>query len=469
MGQDPETCNDKTRINKVGLTSDKLTSRAGLAFMVHYLDSIGIYSLLERYFGSVRGSAKGISVQEAFKQLICFFVDGTDLHLTYFDELAKNQGYAKAIETYFPDMASSHQIKRFLKKFSFVRNYLFRRLLQDFFLWRLKVRKPEVVLLDLDTMIMNNDTAKQREGVEPTYKNVAGFQPLQLQWGPYFVDCVFRGGSKHSNHGNTVVNMVEHVVERIRDEYSKEVPIVLTADIGFFDQVNFQTFEELGIGYVVGGKLYPDIEEKVKSAPKNNWQLLTKEDDRTYKLLSFTDRRASWEKERRAIYTRLVDEANLKPFRFAQHRKVYYTNLGRNEALNNSLVKANKGNWLTSKGIVNLAHDRGNYELTHRSLKEFGTEKLPFQRFEANTAFYYIMVFAFNLEEAFKRDVTSEQVPPVCYPSTFKRRFIDVAGKVVSTGREMVLKVTRAVWDRLNVPEVWERVNSPPVVSLSAV
>jgi len=469
MGQDHKTCNEKTRIDRVGITSDNLTSRAGLTFLVHYLTEIGIYPLLERYFGSVRGSAKGISVQEAFKQLICFFIDGTDLHLTRFDELAKDKGYAKAIETSGGNMASSHQIKRFLKKFSFVRNYLFRRLLQDFFIWRLRTKDPEVVLLDLDTMIMDNDTAKQREGVEPTYKNVAGFQPLQLQWGPYFIDCVFRGGSKHSNHGDTVVEMVEHVVQRIRGEYSKEVPIVLTADIGFFDQVNFQAFEEMGIGYVIGGKLYPDIEERVNETPKGNWAYLNKEDGRSYKVLSFTDRRGSWEKGRRAIYTRLVDEGNLKSFRFAQKRRIYYTNLGRNEEIDNSLVKANKGNWLTAKGIVRLAHGRGEDELTHRSLKEFGTEKLPFQRFETNTAFYYIMVFAFNLEEAFKRDVTRDQVSPACYPSTFKRKFIDVAGKVVATGREIVLKVTRAVWERLNIPEVWERVNSPPVPSLATI
>ena len=110
MSQDPETCNEKTTIDRVGITSDKLTSRAGLTFLAHYLETIDIYSLLERYFGGVRQSAKGIPVKEAFKQLICFLVDGTDLHLTYFDELAKNRGYAKAIETSFGDMASSHQI-----------------------------------------------------------------------------------------------------------------------------------------------------------------------------------------------------------------------------------------------------------------------------------------------------------------------------------------------------------------------
>jgi len=469
MGQVDETCNEKTRIDRVGVTSDKLTSRAGLTFLVHYLEAIDIYSLLERYFGSVRQSAKGIPVKEAFKQLICFFVDGTNLHLSYFDELKKEVGYAKTIESSPGDLASSYQVNRFLKKFSYMRNFLFRRLLQNFFIWRLQVVKPAFILLDLDTMVMDNDTAKKREGVKPTYKNVLGFQPLQLKWGPYFVDAVFRGGSKHSNHGNTVVTMVEHVVEKIRDEYDEEVSIVLTADIGFFDQVNFRVFEELGIGYVVGGKLYPDIEKKAEAATEADWTSLYKEDGRVYKLLCFEDRRGSWERARRAIYTRLVDEGNITPFRFAQHRKIYYTNLGRSDEVNASLIGAGKKSWLAATGVVNLAHGRGDDERTHRSLKEFGTEKLPFKDFEPNTAFYYIMVFSLNLEEAFKRDVTRDQIRPVCYPSTFKRRFIDIAGKVVSSSGYLVLKVTKAVWDRLHVPEVWERVNSPPVIALSAI
>jgi len=469
MGQKTGSCNEKTRIDKVGVTNDKLTSRAGLTFLVHYLEAIDIYPLLERYFGAVRKSAKGIPVKEAFKQLICFFVDGTNLHLAYFDELKKEVGYAKTIETKFDDLASSYQMDRFLKKFSYLRSFLFRRLLQAFFIWRLQVVKPAFILLDLDTMVMDNNTAKEREGVKSTYKKVKGFQPLQLKWGPYFVDAVFRGGSKHSNHGNTVVTMVEHVVEKIRDEYDREVPIVLTADIGFFDQKNFRAFEELGIGYVVGGKLYPDIEERAKETPERNWSYLEKQDGRVYKLLSFADQRGNWHRSRRAVYTRLVDEGNLRPFCFAQHRKIYYTNLGTGEEVNSLLIKADKEDWLTSKGIVNLAHGRGDDERTHRSLKEFGTEKLPFQDFEPNTAFYYTMVFSLNLEEAFKRDVTKDQIRPVCYPSTFKRRFIDVAGKVVSSSGYLTLKVTRAVWNRLHVPKIWERVNSPPVIALSAI
>lgn len=161
-----------TKINRVEPTSEVLTSRAGLPFFVRYLEKINIYSPLERYFDSIRKHNKGIEVTEAFKQLFCFFVDGTSFHLTRFDELKKDKGYGTAIETSQEDMASSHQIKRFLNDFSFARNFLFRRELLDLFIWRLNYEKPEVILLDLDLMVMDNDQAKKREVVDLTYKKV---------------------------------------------------------------------------------------------------------------------------------------------------------------------------------------------------------------------------------------------------------------------------------------------------------
>jgi len=132
--------------------------------------------------------------------------------------------------------------------------------------------------------------------------------------------------------------------------------------------------------------------------------------------------------------------------------------------IDRSLIKANREGWLTTRGVVKLAYGRGADELLHRSLKDFGTQKLPFAHFEPNTAFYYVMVLSLDLEEAFKRDVVQDEevVSPDCYPSTFKRKFIDVAGKVVSTGRRLILKFTRPVWERLKVEKVWKRANSFP-------
>ena len=69
------------------------------------------------------------------------------------------------------------------------------------FIERLRKQQPQIVILTLDTMVMNNDEALKRQGVQPTYKKVKGFQPLQLIWNGFIVDAVFREGKKHSNSG----------------------------------------------------------------------------------------------------------------------------------------------------------------------------------------------------------------------------------------------------------------------------
>ena len=167
------------------------------------------------------------------------------------------------------------------------------------------------------------------------------------------------------------------------------------------------------------------------------------------------------------MFTRLIRKDHQKAFSFAQDRKVYYTNLGESDVLDRKLKAVGKGRWLTTPGVVDLAHGRGRDELRHRALKDFGTEKLPFNRFEPNTAFYYTMVVAFNLMEAFNRDVTKESICPDVYPTTFRRIALDIAGKIVVTGGRTILKVTRAVWERLNLQKIWEQANSPPVAALT--
>lgn len=169
---------DFDSIDQVGTTTDTLTGRAGLALFSRYLRNLRLFSVLERLFGSMRKSEKGLPIPVLFHQLFCFFLDGTDFSLVRFDDLKESEGYAGAIEVDPESMASSHQIKRFFYAFSLGRIWLFRRLIQQLFLWRLRLRNPEVVVLGMDSMVMDNHGAEKREGVEPTYKGTEGFHPF---------------------------------------------------------------------------------------------------------------------------------------------------------------------------------------------------------------------------------------------------------------------------------------------------
>jgi hypothetical protein len=453
-------------IHAVGITSDNLTSRAGLSLFARYLSENGVLSRLEKSFGGLRGSRKGQPVWEIFKQVLCFLLDGSSRHLSYFDVLRKDKGYAATIESPGDGLLSSHSVKRFFGKLG-ASGYqiLFRALLGELWLWRLGIEKPKIVLLGLDSMVMDNDEAQVRHGVKPTYKKVKGFHPLQLTWGRYLVDAVFRGGDKHCNHGDTAANMLRKAVRGIR-RYDPQVPIIVRMDAGYFDQELFELCEELGIGFICTGKMYRDLKDLVSKSDAAAWRRYTNE-RQAWDYLEFGDRRASWRRGWRAFYLRPYYQDQQVLLEFARPESVLYTNLGMGGPIDEPLMGAGMSRWLEPATIIEGSHDRGADELVHRAFKDFGFEELPFERFAPNAALYYTMVVGFFLFEAFKYDVCQPVVPVTAYATTVRRQLLDIAGKIVRSGGRVILKVTDAVWNRLDLPQLWRRSANPPRLTVT--
>jgi len=65
------------------------------------------------------------------------------------------------------------------------------------------------------------------------------------------------------------------------------------------------------------------------------------------------------------------------------------------------------------------------------------------------------MAIAFFLFESFKIDMNNVVIPATRYPETFRRRFIDVAGKIVYSGRKITLKMTALFFQLFNLSELW--------------
>ena len=208
--------NASCRISKLDVTSDTLTSRGGLAFFVKYVETVGIVGLLLTKFDGIKKSAKGVSVKNLLLQTMYFLFDGTSRHLNYFDELKKDAGYTAVIEVPASEVASSHAMKRFFGAFQIFKAGAFRWVLKELFIWRLRLAVPRMVLITLDTMVMDNDEAQKREGCDPTYKKVKGFQPLHLIWKGKIIDAIFRRGKRPSNYGHDVEKMIRGIVTLIR-------------------------------------------------------------------------------------------------------------------------------------------------------------------------------------------------------------------------------------------------------------
>jgi hypothetical protein len=401
------------QIQAIQPTDDQLTGRAGLGLFAMYLRNIQLFPIIERLFGKLRKNNKGLPITELFVQMLSFFMDGTSRHLVWFDQLKVDESYAAVLGT--GRLASSHTMKRFFSAFSFQRIYLFRKLLQDLFVWRLKLTKPPVIVLGLDTTVFDNDDAEKRHGVEPTYKKVKGFQPLQLNWGRYVVDAVFRGGKKHSNHGDTVDMMLLHMVKKIRKAYREDVPIIVRMDAGFYDDDLFETCEYLKIGYMCGGKHYVNVTDEAADAvdwyeykkAAAHWQ--------SWMYTEFLCKQRTWRKERRTIFSTLWEDNGQYVLEGLCRDTVIITNIGMGEPIDEQLIKVEESQWLKAETILARYHDRGTDELTNRALKTFGHEQLPFKRFPANAAWYYMMLLGNNLFESFKEDVTESVVSVSVY------------------------------------------------------
>jgi len=464
---------DFDSIDRIETTTDRLTGRAGLALFSRYLRNLSLFSVLERLFGSLRKSEKGLPIPVLFHQLFCFFLDGTDFSLVRFDDLKESEGYAGAIEIDSESMASSHQIKRFFYGFSLGRIWLFRRLIQQLFLWRLRIRDPEVVILGMDTMVLDNDGAKKREGVEPTYAGTEGFHPFQITWDRFIADAILRGGSKHSNDGDTAIEAIRYLTGKIWKVLGEEVPIIVRMDAGFFDKEIYRACEELGIGYVGSGRLLEEIKGGAEKRPGSDW-VLYQNGSREWAYHERGDRRGTWSQFRRMIHTRLRCENGQRTFDFARKDTIIYTNLGMGGPIDQRLKKAGKESLIETPSLVELHHGRGRDELVHRALKDFGTERMPFQDFFPNMAFYSAMLLAFNLYEAFKEDGfeadekegsqprIGARIPLSSYARRLRREVIDIAGKLVRTAGRTILKVTEATARRLDIEGLFKQVADPP-------
>jgi hypothetical protein len=449
----------QVKISKIEITSDKMSARGGIFFFLRYIENIRFYQLFEKQFSFLKGSKKGLSTIQFIKQLFAYFIDGTDMTMTGFDRRRQEAGYAALLENTPAQMASSHQIKRFFRKFIHVDNRLFRIILLQLFIQRLHVEQPDVIILFGDTVVFDNNEADKREGVEPTYKRKKGYKPLQISWGPFVVDALFRPGDLHCNHGRDFAKAVARLVHAIRKRY-RDVPIILLTDGAFLDDFNFRFFEErLKINFVCVGKLYDDIKKYVKELSVENFKLY----NQSWNYVELGNRLKSWNNFRRCIFTTHETEENGQlNFEFARPDTVLYTNIGQNKELTEKLIQAGGDEYLQPEKIIELNHRRGKSELVHRSEKDFATkEQFPFEKMGMNRAYYYFMIIAHFFYETYKRDVTHDILPLVSYPTTFRRQVIDFAAKVVSTGGEIILKVTQTVYEKLNIQEIWQRSGAP--------
>ncbi len=459
----PSSRSAKTKIDGIQVTNDLLADRGGLTPFMRYADGTKVIEEIGGILEPFRTGKKGVPVLSVARQIMAFFFDGTSRHLSRFDQLKRDKGHHAILEEDSSQIVSSHQVKRLLHKMPSSMWSQFRSLIRRMFATRLRGSNLEVVELFLDTMVLDNDDARVRQGNQPTYKKVKGFQPLQLIWDGQIVDAQFRGGSKNGNHGQTAFTMINKALKTIRKELGYEVPVVVHMDGGFFDGKLFKSLDVSNVGFICSGRLTPALKEFAQQQVA--WRQLDT-GKQCYDFFEFGTKCKAWKDFYRAVYLRKQYENDQKVLECTRSETVIITNMGADRGLFNAVPEQVRERLFRVEELVKGHHRKGAEELTHRALKDFGFEQLPFKNYGANMTFYYMMVISFNLLEWYKRDVLVHfnLVGKGSYATTIRRVAIDFAAKIIRTGGKVIMKVTEGTMARLHLRDLWLRCQGPPIL-----
>mgnify|MGYP005858815021 CR=1 FL=1 len=278
------------------------------------------------------------------------------------------------------------------------------------------------------------------------------------------MEAIFRRGKKHSNHGHDVEKMLRGMVMLIRTRYDAAAVIVIRLDAGFFDEKNFKLCDELGVSLIATGKMYEEINKTVAAMEEGKWKVYDN-GRQEWSYAEFPDRCQKWERGYRAFYRRPKYDDQQGLLEFARPDNILVTNLDSGEPAFETMPPDLQDYWRDDETVVFHHHQRGADELPHRGRKEFGSEQLPFQRFAPHQAYYYLMLVSFFLFQTFKEDNLGDILPITAYATTIRRKLLDLAAKVVRTGRELILTVPAAAMERLQLPTLWTRCqNAPPII-----
>ena len=426
------------KIKSVEETSDCLTSRAGLAPFVNFLNGTKVSENLGELFAHLRKNQKGIALNDVFFQLFLFFADGTHQTLEAFNILNKNESWQKLHGC--KNNLSTAALKRLLAKIKPADIAELRPLLRRVFQSALKAKNPQKVILFLDSSVYDNDGAKCRAGVKCTYKKKKGYHPINLIWDGMYIDTHFQAGDCSTNQDDVAITMLQKITPMIRQTLGEDIEIIVRMDSGYYDQKIFAACDELKIYFVCAGKHYSDHQE-LANKRLNDFDGTYRNKGCAWRYCNFLERRASWSEDMqyRALFLRPVEENG--EALLGLDSRIILTNLDQSD--------------YSDKQIIAYDHSRGADELTHRAAKEFTTERMPSLDFHANAFWYTIGIIAFNLFQIFKRNIANFFWN--AYPNTLRRKLFDLAGKITKSSRKFKLKITRWKMSELNFKEIWQR------------
>lgn len=262
--------NSKIKINFAG---GDLTSDAGLLLIKEFINKLGFVKLLKSEFktkdnASFRYHKDDENLLQMIYQIImAYFQDDCA------DELTTEPVFTAILEK--NTLASQPTLSRFFNRMDESTLNQFHELMTKFREIVYTVKTPELMLLDLDSTLLNTYGHQEGEDFNFHYQS-HGYHPLVCYDGITgdLLKIQLRDGTDYSSTG--VVEFLQPLLMEFQNNYP-DIPLLLRGDSGFTKPELYEQCEVNGVSYVIRlkenkllRKLADHIDERLTDVTKND-------------------------------------------------------------------------------------------------------------------------------------------------------------------------------------------------------
>jgi len=395
---------------KLAITDETLTPFAGLSLFGEFLRMIGLDGKTGEAFPTP-GSTRGYDAW-GYLQPLLLMLHGGGRALEDLRKIGADRGLLKLLGvrgTPSPD-ATGDWLRRHglvgVAALHRVNRWLLKRALQD--------ERREGYTLDMDATGIEADKAL----AEWTYKHYKGYMPMtgHLAENGLVVAHEFREGNVSPNTRN-----LEFYVQCKKAMPAGKRITAFRADSAAYQGKLLDLLHEDRVSYAVGGHLDAATLAAIAVIPP-----------------------AAWRSYRDGFVAETVHTMNTMKtaFRLIVFKRLRQGSLFPEEGQGYHVVASNREE--TAEQTLDWYHQRGEHsENRIKELKlDFGMERMPCGQFCANALFFAVGVLAYNLYKIF-----AAKALPASWATKraggVRYAFYAVAGKVVSTGGQLLLRVNR--------------------------
>ena len=304
--------------------------------------------------------------------------------------------------------------------------------------YRAPVSSTGRVVIDLDATLIGAHSEK--EGATPNFKRGFGFHPMLA-----FVDhgaggtgeplaAMLRPGKANANDAADQIAVLDAALAQLPEEIRSRV--LVRGDTGSGVRAFVHHVHDLGLEYSVGVYGRQPVLDALEALPKQAWRRALDADGRpresaqVAELTRFLPKTfVGWPEGMRVIARRERPHPGAQ-LRITDHEGWRITVFATNA----------KGGRLADLEVRHRLRARAEDRI--RGLKDTGATNLPLQAFDKNQIWLEIAQLAYELLTWTQLLAWAEQPARVWEPKRLRLRLLAVAGRVITTGRRRILRLS---------------------------